>query len=401
MAHHGNFDLVCERLRALQSSGSLPANVGRHAEGLLRRLETPVRIAFVGASDGRSGEMINDILGAPVVPVAPGKPPLELRFSETDSTRATRPDGKVEDLSDVPDQFGNDILFLSLARSVPLLKRTCFLDVGVGGSEADMRMALKWVSSRADIFVWCSRDFGDAEQRIWRGVDERLTDHAFLALWGDSRQGRASQIRNGLDRAFLDVIPVDLDADQGAKDLGLARLSDGLGRHAELGRQADSDSALLFLKKYETTFEVPDEVVSLAPSPETDHASVRVPDTVDEPSEDTSSPVRNAEIAALCQEAAALVRERARLLLGDNTSGEGVTGPDVMSHCRETIELLTELLDSQTSVAEGDLAELSDVLMEADELLVLMEIEGEGCPEMDGICLMLQIRRELDTRAAA
>jgi hypothetical protein len=401
MAHHGKFDLVCERLRALISAGTLPASAARHAEGLLKRLETPVRIAFIGPPDGRRAEIVNAVLGRALIPDVPARPTLELRYGEREVNRATFADGQTRDVADISDGIAPDVLFLSLLRKEPPLKRTHVLDITTDGSPRELRMALKWASSRADIFVWCSRFFTDAERAVWQRVDERFTDHAFLAISGDERAARSTRLKEDLAGTFLDVIPVDPDNASGGSEGGLSTLSAALGRHAELGGQADSDSALLFLKKFGTTFEVPPQQSEAQSAPGVQPQSP--PATEPEGTGDgTDQDMENAaRVLALCRDGAALVRERARGLLEIVRSDADVPQADILMHCRGTIERLTEMLDSYDGDCCEPLPTLSNLLLEAEELLILLEIEGTGSPETDGACLMLQIRRAFEARAAA
>ncbi|SFC58336.1 hypothetical protein [Tropicimonas isoalkanivorans] len=401
MAHHGKFDLVCERLRALISARTLPANAARHAEGLLKRLETPVRIAFIGPPDVRRAQIVNAVLGGALIPDVPARPTLELRYGEREVNRATFADGQTRDVADISDGIAPDVLFLSLLRKEPPLKRTHIFDITTDGSPRELRMALKWASSRADIFVWCSRYFTDAERAVWQRVDERFTDHAFLAICGDERGARSSRLKEELAGTFLDVIPVDPDDCNGGTESGVSTLSAALSRHAELGGQADSDSALLFLKKFGTSFEVPHVHPETPSSPSIEPQTPQPAEPERTAHGTAQDPEEASRVLALCRNGAALVRERARGLLEIVRSDADVTQADILTHCRGTIERLTEMLDSYDGDCCEPLSTLSNLLMEAEELLILLEIEGTGSPETDGACLMLQIRRAFEARAAA
>ncbi|MFD0981247.1 hypothetical protein [Tropicimonas aquimaris] len=409
MSQHATFDQICDRLHALIEGGHLPDKAAQQAGRLLQRLETPVRFSLLGPSSVERARIINALLDRDVVPLWPGRPSMQLGFGEQPATSATLSNGRRVALDDLDGGLAPETVFLSLTRNEPLLRTTRLLDVVTDGTPAELRMALRWAAKRTDVFLWCTSRFDPAEQDVWRSVDERFMDHAFLVLWGEDREIRARQLKAELAGEFLDVIPVNLDAAKPSEDPGLRSLSQGLRRHVDLGRQADNDSALLFLKKFAdlagqpdlargTAVERPSAAAPLAP-PVSMPVSFRDPPapSVAEP-EDAAG--REA-VQRACRQGLSLICDRARqlgALLNDDVSGDS---EGIAAHCRQTIEHLTGILDSAADLPHQDRAAFSDMLMSAEELLVLMEIEGDGQPGVDSLCLLIQLRRAFEERLAA
>jgi hypothetical protein len=78
------------------------------------------------------------------------------------------------------------------------------------------------------------------------------------------------------------------------------------------------------------------------------------------------------------------------------TYGEAI-GTRVLGHCLETMEQLVERVTAP-DLASADVEEL--VLDAADVILLLQSEDGEE-PAADAVTLLLQLRRELEARLAA
>ncbi|SNT07837.1 hypothetical protein [Tropicimonas sediminicola] len=411
MSQHATFDQICDRLHALIEGGHLPDKAAQQAGRLLQRLETPVRFSLLGPSSLERARIINALLGRDVVPLWPARPSVQLGFGDAPATSATLSNGRRVSVESLDAGLAPDTVFLSLTRNEPLLRTTRLLDVVTDGTPAELRMALRWAAKRTDVFLWCTNRFEPAELEVWRSVEERFMDHAFLVLWGEDRELRARQLKAELAGEFLDVIAVDLDAVAPSADPGLRSLSEGLRRHVDLGRQADNDSALLFLKKFADLAGQPDlarEETAPRPSaaapltaPVSMPVSFRDQPPAAEPDAPAADPVERRALEQVCRQGLSLICDRARqlgALLREDGAG---SSEGIAAHCRQTIEHLTGILDSAADLPHEDRAALSDMLMSAEELLVLMEIEGDGQPGVDSLCLLIQLRRAFEERLAA
>jgi hypothetical protein len=444
MIHDTQFDSTAERLRALLGAGALPEQATARARDLLARLEAPVRVALIGPEAGGRAEAIATILGEPAVaglPEVPDRATLEIAWGPVPRTEAQLACGRRIEVDDPADALqAQDTVLVTLERPLSALRRMRLVDLVVEPAVEDLQAALGWAARRADVVVWWSREFGAAENAAWRAAPPHLHDHGFLVV---REAGDATpQGRPGGD--FLKTIV----AGPGDAEAGLRRLAAELTRHVDFGRQADNDSALLFLRKHEARSRpaAPAPIVAPAPAPAARVApgsagpawplpAARAPGgarqaqappegagadarqtpgrageppagkaTAPPPAPETPPAEAEAErggaaARAFCREAAAHIRARARHLRGTDPAAGGRAAPRVTRHCAETIRRLVERIDDAAEADAVELEGLATLLTAAEERLVLLEAEGAGAAEGDALRLMQQLRRSFEAGA--
>ena len=220
---------------------------------------------------------------------------------------------------------------------------------------------------------------------------------------------------------FHDVYTLDFKTSGGPS--GITPLIEQLLNHARLGRQADADSALLFLRAQEALLEEPRRTpsrpvrsrpltrpVTRTPKPQPDPAQAAaepaepaVAETADRPRTRpiTRPSPKSAETVELYSTGLRYIRRRSTALLTKMRSGEGDTGPAIASHCGETLIHLSEMLTMHDDAAEPAVAQLTDTVTEAESLVVLMENEKGEKPALDALSILLQVRRDFEACLAA
>ena len=178
---------------------------------------------------------------------------------------------------------------------------------------------------------------------------------------------------------------------------GGGALSSEILRHAERGRRADFDGAHLFLSRYKIVHSSPSAKVVTQPAPVTEPVSIPEPTAKAAPKVPQVEQLKN---VALFSDAVRFLKKRGDSLAElVETVQEGETKP-VLDQCVDAIEHLTDLFSQDESgcpAADAFLDELAD----AEDLMVLMQIEEGDAPAADGATLLLQLRRDMEMKLAA
>ncbi len=154
------------RLRGQMGKESPGDDAGKALRGridqLVARLGSPVRVAILGGPRSGKSSLVNFLAGADLIPTdAPSseRPPVIVRFNEKPMTAA----GWWSGIEVAEDGFRLEAAalhspdFIEFRLPNPILKFMSFLDmpsVGTGDAQTEQ---VRWVSSRADIIVWCGR----------------------------------------------------------------------------------------------------------------------------------------------------------------------------------------------------------------------------------------------------
>ena len=239
-----------DRLRAFAGARDIPPALRDKAQRYLSRMVSPVRVTLLGRPTPGKASLLSEALGEQVLPALDHPPTVELRYGDVPAAQITRPDGSVTEPRGALDPAAfEDAILAVIERPSALLRRISFLDVQADDAVADQRAAIAWAAPRTDIALWCSARFDEADQTLWAGVPDQIKDHAYLVLT-DCSAGKAAKLRGDLGDEFHDVYALDFKT-PGAPS-GISALADRLLEHARMGRQADADSALLFLRAQES-----------------------------------------------------------------------------------------------------------------------------------------------------
>lgn len=447
-------DTVIERLEGALEAETLPAAARDYAEHLVRRLSQPVRVSVLGMPGSGKSQLVNMFLGEAVVPADARLPTTEYAWGEAPRMVVTGAEGSVIKVhgSDVAALAGQDAAFLRIELPIDILRRINLLEVVTDGTEEELSSGVDWVVRRTDIALWCTQEFAENEQNIWSRVPDSLKDHAFLVLSKADKlsadkvlRQRVAALESVVAEEFHSLFAVaTLQALRAYKDgavdeqlfhaSGGGALTSEILRHAERGRRADFDSAHMFLARYNidrvpTTGTKPGLAANVDAAAATGGVARTVspvsqpinPEPVAEPTSlrpvtetvvdiaPVSEPTVTASVVAslpkvanvtLFSDGIRFLRRRGETLSEQAESlGEGAAN-GLIDNCVSAVEHLVDLFSQDESGCDAADA-FFDELAEAQDMMVLMQVEDGDGPAADAVLLLLQLRRDMEMHLAA
>jgi hypothetical protein len=375
------------RIEAITASPRLPEQVRAQGRRLFHRLAAPVRVVVAGPAQSGKSALIKLLAGQCDGPASSA--PETYRADAASETLSTR--------------FRNVVLV-----------EFDFEATRISGTPVTIEAVAP------DIVLWCTNAFGADEAAFWATVPDHLKDHSFLVLTKADqliRLGvlldRLEDLRDVVEAEFHSLLPIAtyqaLAAQSGTQPdpvmhaaSGAQALFDSLQSLIEEGRRADLDSAELFVHKYEDAAEV-------AAAPEPPSPAPAAPADLGQPlpsglepgptegiaTEASGPPLgKNAEISEKAMQILdARSADMPTALAPDDR--EGISG--LLSLCGQTAEALTELVMEGDGICE----DLSEDVLEASEMMVLLTLEDDENAAADAVTLLLQLRRGFEARRAA
>ncbi len=375
-----------EQLAAALAGGELPQGAQRMGERVLERLTNPVRIAVLGRPEAGPASLVNALLGRDALPVRPNMPPMELRFGAGAQVGIVSGTGQEQSVS-LAEFERIDPWSLALARltaPLPLLERVSFLMVELEGEAQELDAAIGWAARRADMAIWVAEEMRERERAWWRRLPETLLDHAFLVA-----MAQADPVATGAGALYGGRF-------QGAYLLGpgpeaetrLKVFRSELLTHVTTARREDLEGALVFLDRYRPADPCPVEQPVEDPP---DFSDLLDPVPLEQGEDGTAGSGPTAEIITF------LVAQAGELsALCDGSDVEALQGaaPAVLELCAESIEACGEM-----AAAVG--GPVSEVVEEASDLILLMQIEATPEAMGDAVSLMTQLRHECEALLCA
>ncbi|MEK6215720.1 MAG: hypothetical protein N2B03_00735, partial [Boseongicola sp.] len=310
--------------------------------------------------------------------------------------------------------------FIRAEMPLPILSRVSLLEVVTDGAVSELQSAIDWAVRRTDIALWCTQYFNDEERKLWSRVPDSLKDHAFLVLAKADKlsaenalSGKISDLETVVAEEFHSLFAVatlqaiNAHRKDGSVDESVYHASGGgalsaeILRHAERGRRADFDSAHLFLSRYQirdvassekpaTSVAKGDEAVQAAPKTRPVSTAVS----------EAPEPAQAVENVAIFQDAARLLQRRGDGLAETVATLEPGKSGALVNQCVDTVENLVDLFSQDDSGCPAADAFIDD-LMDATDMMVLMQVESGDAPAADAVTLLLQLRRDIETKMAA
>jgi hypothetical protein len=385
------------RIEAIIASPSLPEQVREQGRRLFRRLAAPVRVVIAGPAQSGKSALIKLLAG-------------QCEGTAWSGPERRRAGAAPETLS-------------SRFRNVVLVE----FDFGAA-RESGAPASIEAVAP--DIVLWCTNAFGADEAAFWATVPDHLKDHSFLVLTKADqliRLGvlldRLEDLRDVVEAEFHSLLPIAtyqaLAAQSDAQPdpvmhaaSGAQALFDSLQGLIDQGRRADLDTAELFVHKYEDAAEVATMPVPPVPASPVPPSPAPAPIEPSGPGQPMSSAVQPgpAEESATAAPQPPLgknaeISEKAMHILDSRTADmpaalapddrEGISA--LLSLCGQTAEALTELVMEGDGICE----DLSEDVLEASEMMVLLTLEDDENAAADAVTLLLQLRRGFEARLAA
>ena len=453
MKDNASDDTVIERLEGALSGDTMPKAARDYAEHLIKRLSQPVRVSVLGLPQSGKSELINMFVGRRLLPKDVQLPTTELVWGEQEAMTVTHVDGTIDRVDGIhlAELSGGSAAFLRLELPVAILERINLLEVVTNGAAEEIESAIDWAVRRTDIALWCSQAFDKEEQSVWSRVPDSLKDHAFLVLTkadvlsaAKLLSTRVAELESVVAEEFHSLFAVaTLQAVRAYRDgqvdealfhaSGGGALSSEILRHAERGRRADFDSAHMFLARYQvkgapapsnssrppSEMKVPSRPTSkVVPEVETppmrSEPPVEVAAPVEEPAQtEAPAPVETAEapnpalpalpkvtnVEAFADAMKFLKRRGDSLAEAVANLEEGQTKP-LIDQCVGAVEHLVDQFSMDDSGCEATDAFI-DELSEAQDMMVLMQVEDGDGPAADAVTLLLQLRRDMEMQLAA
>jgi len=410
MNHSPAENTALTKLEQALAAGTLPIHARKAGQRLLDRVTSPVNCVVMGLQNSGKSTLLNFLLGQAVVPETIDTPILELAWAEASRTIVTKTDGATTVLQGrgTMDASMKAIASVKIEADMPILKRLNLFEVGLVGSAADQMAAVEWAIGRADIVLWCTQEFLPREQKLWARVPDAVKDHGFLVLTKAdmlAAQGALVQtiasVQDVAADEFHSVFPIAtiqaIDAAKKGSEAGAPALKASGGsalmsaalKLAGQGRSADMDSALVFLDRHMRKASA--KKAGTASAPGEGRVAVAAENDAD------AQPMLSVDLAVAALE---YLKGRASGLASISAGPADPNPSDILNYCGETANGLADIVAEQNA-GDPAIAELHDVLLDAAELLLLMEMESGLGPAADAVTVLLQARRGLEYRTAA
>lgn len=423
----GHLPQLAERLAETLGHADLRPDARAWGQSLLDRLKAPVQIIVMGPKGSGKSHVINMLSGAFVVPETVRAPVVEIVGGASEALSYECLDGTTGVLAG--EELPDGVVRLTHAIPLTFLDDCSFAEVALDGPAA----ALEWALERADIVLWCSAGFNDAEQAAWSGVwdavPEDLKDHSFLVLTHADRHIANGTLSDNLQvwsdvagEEFLSLFPIatplalsaNSDADAATppiwKSSGGKALYDAVHKRIEHGRLADQDSARLFLSRFAGLRQTRAAVGQSVQPPEPPETSCPDLDKTRAGENARETPARDANPGPsagrtvsqpVLSTARNVLQKHADQMRASATTEAGRTPARILDQCVEAAEALAGVLatapetqDAQTAQIHVDRG-LADDAAECAEMMQLFRLERTEDAAVDAVTLLMQLKREI------
>lgn len=408
---------VVDQLEVALQNGCVPAGFKKWGAQLLGHLRNPIKIAFVGLPGSGKSSLINMMLGRNIVPslgsadiieVSHG-PRQQTTFEFADGT-VTHHDGLVAEPASSKEAFR-----ARLKLTEPTLQNQVYTEIRLTGPYDQQEYMLQYAVQSAAIFVWCTENFDEPEQRLWETVPEEIKDHSFLALTkADQKlmkgqlQQRISELETIVSEEFLGLYPVatlqGIAAREGGqsvqqdlwKSSGGQDLCESIERQVTVGRAEDLDKAAMLLGQLVS--EQQDAEESATQDNTRDVAKSGRSEKNKKAEEETGARDLWAKDTARHMESMlALLQNHADEMMEEVARSGTVDPSAVLDKCASAV---SDLLDKLATAPEGDpvVENMREDARDGEEMLLLLQLEKGEEAATDAVSLMIQMKKEISEK---
>ncbi|MGR3794206.1 hypothetical protein [Vannielia sp. SX4] len=335
-------------------------------------------MAFLGLPAGQQVARANTVLGEGLVD--PAWPTCRLIHGEAPAFTATLSDRRVVAGGGLPvtASFPAPPAFFEIAAPIDLLKELTLLVVRAGAPWQEQQAALHWAARQTDIALWCAAGpMEAAEFAIWQAAPQALANHSYLLS-----PGRCPSEAEGAFGSTEDTDAPDWPS----------RLRASLATLTREARQEDAALGALLLRDAARVIARTSEErgKGVAPEPQAAAPDRETPAVPPKPEAD-----RDPEAWRLASKLLLTLRRGAAEvldLLNHDTSDDALAA-EVLDRAEQLLSALKGLL------ADGlqPPADLTDLMAEAEETLILLKYEG-GLDQAGAAASVLgQVRQAIET----
>lgn len=421
--------------RAIES-GLLPEQVHAQAEKIMTRMHQPVRLALLGFPGAGKSSLLNLLVGANVLTEGARLPTLQLSYATEEQAICTLSDGSKTTLPsvDAAEIAALSPVFVELQMPLAALKKISVLETVAPADPTPLHRASQWASKRADVVLWCTKEYTDDERRIWSQMPDVIKDHGLLMITHMDRlqadglfDGVVGAAKTASMGEFDKVLPIDVPAalsarqPDGTVDKATMRVSGGTALIKAVLKQVDqgvrfaTDMAEVLLLKHEKLLAPldaeplvlndpvveEDETPEIAPNVEESVAMVRNLAAQRALEEKLADGSIGDETCAAYTHVVSQLQEKATGLheeldaLGDEAPSE------VIATCVDQIQWLCDYLSENGTDGDPSLERARDTAFDAADLMQLMQMEKRDSAAIEAVTLMLQVKREIQADLAA
>lgn len=407
-------DPIAATLKRALDQDRLPAHLASAGRQLLARLQQPVRTVIAGAAQGSKSALVNLFLDAEIIKNTQRAPTIEIVFGEEAAVRLeghdgslTRRRGLLRD-SVLPDRT----VRIRQELPLPILVEQSFTIVTLDpGSPA--RETLRAISDQADVVLWCTDAFGDAERQLWTAVPQHLKDHSFL-IWTHSNDKSQSEaldptppdLKSIATEEFYGVYPIALRQDRAVVSQDTQRntcpqigsdgrqLIDAVSGLVERGRSEDRDQAMALISMLapDTSIETRGAADQDGQVPHHEAIQSAGQKATEQPTKEDAG-----HLGFACTKAIEIISAGGKRL-SKYMHQDDANADEILSICADTLTNLTGHL-SAPEVQDAGVKEAANDVKQGQEMLLQLQLEKTEDAAIDAVAMLHQLKTEFLERS--
>lgn len=379
---------VLTGLAALQQRGGLAPRAQANCAALLEKLHRPVRIGLLGLPGAGKRRVLLALTGFALDTRPESSPTIEITHGPLPATTAMLADGSRLETSGLPDTslLAQQPVFVQVTSPDTALAGRSVLLVSTEANAEDLRAGLTWAAPRIDIALWCTADWSEAERRVWQAAPDSLRHHAILFVTGRG-QMECDPAADGFEAQFSSPGQRDADA--------CGALIPYLDRTIQEACLHDIHAAQMFLQRYDAPLARPTPTQPPQPAAEDTQTAV-----VPRPAARTVSPQIPPEAMGELARLFHAVRTSAEDMMHRINDGATDDTDSLLIQFETVFEALADRV-ARVDVLQETWPDLAAHVAEAQDLALLMRIEGGTEQLGDTARLLLQVRHDIQERLAA